>query len=148
MKRELQPCSALGHNFLFFSLCCSFFHRDLSRTEAEKLLKECQTSGTFLVRTSKTKSDAYVLSVRYVGKRRLVETCFFVSARRTNGEILHRHIQKTQEGFALAECRELFATLYDLIDFYRRNSYELSDKINEPIALTQPLLASTPTNEK
>ena len=46
---------------LFFS---SFFHRDLSGIEAEKLLQEKSIPGSFLVRPSTTKSDAYVLSVR------------------------------------------------------------------------------------
>ena len=43
----------------------SFFHRDLSGIEAEKLLQEKGIPGSFLVRPSTTKSDAYVLSVRY-----------------------------------------------------------------------------------
>jgi hypothetical protein len=42
-----------------------FFHRDLSGIEAEKLLQEKGIQGSFLVRPSTTKSDAYVLSVRY-----------------------------------------------------------------------------------
>ena len=42
-----------------------FFHRDLSGIEAEKILQEKGVIGSFLVRPSTTKADAYVLSVRY-----------------------------------------------------------------------------------
>jgi len=49
----------------------SFFHRDLSGIEAEKLLQEKGVPGSFLVRPSTTKSDAYVLSVRYENKNKL-----------------------------------------------------------------------------
>ncbi|CAF1374617.1 unnamed protein product, partial [Adineta ricciae] len=99
--------------------------------EAEKLLQEKNIPGCFLVRPSRTKPDAYVLSVR-----------------RANGEITHIRIQRTNEGFDLGEKQECFSTLYDMIDHYRRNVRELRDINNEFIELTSPILAQMPTFEK
>lgn len=109
----------------------SFFHRDLSGIEAEKLLQEKGIPGSFLVRPSTTKSDAYVLSVR-----------------RANGEITHIRIQRTNDGFDLGERQECFSTLYDMIEHYRQNVGELREKNNEIIELTVPILAQMPTFEK
>ncbi|CAF1198531.1 unnamed protein product [Rotaria sordida] len=108
-----------------------FFHRDLSGIEAEKLLQEKGIPGSFLVRPSTTKSDAYVLSVR-----------------RANGEITHIRIQRTNDGFDLGERQECFSTLYDMIEHYRQNVGELREKNNEIIELTVPILAQMPTLEK
>ncbi|CAF0797159.1 unnamed protein product [Rotaria sordida] len=112
-------------------LARGFFHRDLSVLETEKLLQQKNTPGSFLVRPSRTKADAYVLSVR-----------------RANGEITHIRIQRTNEGFDLGEKQECFSTLYDMIDHYRRNVGELREKNNEIIELTTPILAQMPTLEK
>ncbi|CAF0920877.1 unnamed protein product [Adineta steineri] len=108
-----------------------FFHRDLSGIEAEKLLQEKSIPGSFLVRPSTTKSDAYVLSVR-----------------RANGTITHIRIQRTNDGFDLGERQECFSTLYDMIEHYRQNVGELREKNNEVIELTVPILAQMPTLEK
>ncbi|CAF5158641.1 unnamed protein product, partial [Rotaria sp. Silwood1] len=108
-----------------------FFHRDLSGIEAEKLLQEKGIPGSFLVRPSTTKSDAYVLSVR-----------------RANGEITHIRIQRTNDGFDLGERQECFSTLYDMIEHYRQNVGELREKNNDIIELTVPILAQMPTLEK
>ncbi|CAF0733350.1 unnamed protein product [Adineta steineri] len=112
-------------------LARGFFHRDISGFEAEKILQDKNIPGSFLVRPSRTKSDAYVLSVR-----------------RANGEITHIRIQRTNEGFDLGERQECFSTLYDMIDHYRRNLGELREKNNEIIELTTPVLAQMPTFEK
>jgi hypothetical protein len=40
-----------------------FFHRDMSGTEAERLLEQSKP-GWFLVRASQTQTGSYVLSVR------------------------------------------------------------------------------------
>ncbi|CAF0979142.1 unnamed protein product [Didymodactylos carnosus] len=108
-----------------------FFHRELSGAEAEKLLQEKGTTGSFLVRPSNTRPDAYVLSVR-----------------RTTGDITHIRIQRTNDGFDLGEGQERFATLYDMIKHYRQNVGELKEKNNETIQLTTPILAQMPTLER
>ncbi|CAF4139473.1 unnamed protein product [Rotaria sp. Silwood2] len=112
-------------------LARGFFHRDLSVLDTEKLLQEKNIPGSFLVRPSRSKTDAYVLSVRLA-----------------NDEITHIRIQRTNEGFELGQKQECFSTLYDMIDHYRRNAGELIDKNNQVIELTTPILAKMPTFEK
>ncbi|CAF0808547.1 unnamed protein product [Rotaria sp. Silwood1] len=112
-------------------LARGFFHRDLSVLDAEKLLQEKNIPGSFLVRPSRSKPDAYVLSVR-----------------QTDGEITHIRIQRTNEGFELGQKQECFSTLYDMINHYRRNVGDLRDNNNQIIELTTPILAKMPTFEK
>ncbi|CAF1165981.1 unnamed protein product [Didymodactylos carnosus] len=108
-----------------------FFHRDLSGTEAEKLLQEKAINGSFLVRPSTSRPDSYVLSVR-----------------RANGDITHIRIQRTNDGFDFGEGQDRFATLYDMIEHYRQNVGELKEKNNETIELTTPVLAQMPTLDR
>ena len=62
--RFFSSISNIMTNQIFEFYSNRFFHRDLSGIEAEKLLQDKGIPGSFLVRPSTTKPDAYVLSVR------------------------------------------------------------------------------------
>ena len=46
------------------SWSCRWFHKSLTRNEAEEMLKRVHEDGAFLVRESETAHDAYAISFR------------------------------------------------------------------------------------
>jgi hypothetical protein len=69
-------------------------------------------------------------------------------SRRATGDIAHLRIHRTNDGFDLGDRQKCFSTLFDMIEYYRRNRGELQDSNNDIIELTMPIQAKMPTLEK
>uniref|UniRef100_V9KLN5 Tyrosine-protein phosphatase non-receptor type n=1 Tax=Callorhinchus milii TaxID=7868 RepID=V9KLN5_CALMI len=106
-----------------------WFHRDISGTDAEKLLKHRGVHGSFLARPSKQVPGDFSLSVR------------------VNEQVTHIRIQNTGDYYDLYGG-EKFATLSELVQFYTEQMNTLQDRDGTVIELKYPLNCSDPTNER
>ncbi|XP_041038345.1 tyrosine-protein phosphatase non-receptor type 6-like, partial [Carcharodon carcharias] len=106
-----------------------WFHRDISGTEAEKLLKARGVHGSFLARPSRQNPGDFSLSIR-VGE-----------------QVTHIRIQNTGDYYDLYGG-EKFATLSELVQYYTEQENILQDKDGTIIKLKYPLNCSDPTNER
>ncbi|KAM3921649.1 protein-tyrosine kinase 6 [Leptodactylus fuscus] len=80
----------------------SWFFRDMSRTEAVNLLlKEGNTTGSFLIRVSEKQGFQYALSVR------------------SQNTVKHFKILQDEQGQYHVNSSNFFADLYKLIDYYK-----------------------------
>lgn len=106
-----------------------WFHPHIKGIEAETLLKERGTDGSFLARPSTSKYGDFTLSVR------------------RNGEVTHIKIQNTGDFYDLYGG-EKFATLAELVQFYMENQGQLKEKNGDIIELKYPLNSEDPTTER
>ncbi|XP_071109782.1 tyrosine-protein phosphatase non-receptor type 11-like isoform X1 [Haliotis cracherodii] len=106
-----------------------WFHPNISGMDAEKLLMERGTDGSFLARPSKSKEGDFTLSVR------------------RNGEVTHIKIQNTGDFYDLYGG-EKFATLAELVQNYMERYSQLKEKNGEVIELKYPLMSEDPTPER
>ncbi|CAG7834295.1 unnamed protein product [Allacma fusca] len=106
-----------------------WFHPNISGVEAERLLLERGTEGSFLARPSRSSPGDFTLSVR------------------RHGAVTHVKIQNTGDFYDLYGG-EKFATLSELIQYYTENQGQLREKSGEPIELKFPLYCADPTNER
>ncbi|XP_078061501.1 tyrosine-protein phosphatase non-receptor type 6-like, partial [Mustelus asterias] len=105
-----------------------WFHRDISGTDAEKLLKARGVHGSFLARPSKQNPGDFSLSIRVFE------------------QVTHIRIQNTGDYYDLYGG-EKFATLSELVQYYTEQENILQDKDGTIIELKYPLNCSDPTNE-
>ncbi|EUB56994.1 Tyrosine-protein phosphatase non-receptor type 11 [Echinococcus granulosus] len=105
-----------------------WFHHNLEGIRAEKLLLEKGDPGSFLVRPSWTNPGNFTLSVRR-------EDC-----------VTHIRIRNTGD-FLDLYGGETFATLSELVDYYRENHGELKEKNGSIIELKYPLFCQDPLAE-
>nr|CDS30626.1 tyrosine protein phosphatase non receptor type [Hymenolepis microstoma] len=105
-----------------------WFHHNLEGIKAEKLLLEKGDPGSFLVRPSFTHPGNFTLSVRR-------EDC-----------VTHIRIRNTGD-FLDLYGGETFATLFELVDYYRENRGELKEKNGSIIELKYPLFCQDPIAE-
>ncbi|VDK33360.1 unnamed protein product [Taenia asiatica] len=105
-----------------------WFHHNLEGIQAEKLLLEKGDPGSFLVRPSWTNPGNFTLSVRR-------EDC-----------VTHIRIRNTGD-FLDLYGGETFATLSELVDYYRENHGELKEKNGSIIELKYPLFCQDPLAE-
>jgi len=106
-----------------------WFHPNIHGVEAEHLLLERGTDGSFLARPSKGNPGDFTLSVR------------------RRGEVTHIKIQNTGDFYDLYGG-EKFATLSELVQFYMENHGQLKEKNGEEISLVYPLNCADPTTER
>uniref|UniRef100_UPI00398EE1A2 tyrosine-protein phosphatase non-receptor type 6-like n=1 Tax=Pristiophorus japonicus TaxID=55135 RepID=UPI00398EE1A2 len=106
-----------------------WFHRDISGTDAEKLLKSRGVHGSFLARPSKQNPGDFSLSIR------------------VSEQVTHIRIQNTGDYYDLYGG-EKFATLSELVQYYTEQENILQDKDGTIIELKYPLNCSDPTNER
>eukprot|EP00051_Salpingoeca_urceolata_P027275 m.480763 g.480763 ORF g.480763 m.480763 type:complete len:590 (+) comp21939_c0_seq1:90-1859(+) len=106
-----------------------WFHPHLTGPQAQQLLKESGYDGTFLVRPSKSNPGDYTISVR------------------RGQEVTHIKIQNSGDYYDLYGG-EKFATLSELVQFYKENHGQLREKTGEVIELKHPLLSEDPTTER
>jgi len=106
-----------------------WFHPNIHGVEAEVLLLEHGTDGSFLARPSKGNPGDFTLSVR------------------RRGEVTHIKIQNTGDFYDLYGG-EKFATLSELVQFYMENLGQLKEKNGEEICLKYPLNCADPTTER
>ncbi|XP_029136102.1 tyrosine-protein phosphatase non-receptor type 6 isoform X1 [Labrus bergylta] len=89
-----------------------WYHGHLSGPNAEKLLSARDDSGTFLVRESLSKPGDFVLSVLTDEK-----------SKSGGKRVSHIKIMCQNDRYTVG-CSEMFDTLTDLVDFYRRQGIE------------------------
>lgn len=106
-----------------------WFHPNVSGKEAEKSLLECGYDGAFLVRRSKSNPNDFTLSCR------------------RGNEVTHIKIQHNDDLYDLYGG-EKFATLSELVEYYRENDGQLREKNGGIISLKFPLLSEDPTSER
>lgn len=106
-----------------------WFHPNIYRADAERMLMEKGFDGSFLARPSKSHPSDFTLSVR------------------RNGEVTHIKIQNTGDYYDLYGG-EKFATLAELVQHYTENHGQLRERNGEPIELKYPLISEDPTNER
>lgn len=106
-----------------------WFHPSLSGMEAERLLMELGRDGSFLARPSMSNKGDFTLSVR------------------RGNEVTHIKIQNNGE-FLDLYGGEKFATLSELVLFYKENQGQLREKNGNVIKLQTPLNCADPTNER
>ncbi|XP_070207481.1 tyrosine-protein phosphatase non-receptor type 11-like isoform X2 [Littorina saxatilis] len=106
-----------------------WFHPNVSGMEAEHLLTERGSDGSFLARPSTSTEGDFTLSVR------------------RNGEVTHIKIQNTGDFYDLYGG-EKFATLAELVQHYMENKDQLKEKSGDIIMLKYPLATSDPTPER
>lgn len=106
-----------------------WFHPNLNGTEAEKLLMEKGSDGSFLTRPSQHNPGDFTLS-----------------ARRGN-EVTNIRIQNQGDFYDLYGG-EKFATLSELIQYYTENPGQLKEKNGAVIHLTNPLNCEEVTTER
>ncbi len=108
---------------------CRWFHHNLTGGQAEKLLYDKSVPGSFLARPSRTNPGNFTLSVR-----------------RDDG-VTHIRIQNTGD-FLDLYGGEKFATLSELVDYYRENQGQLKEKNGSIIELKYPLFCQDPIAER
>uniref|UniRef100_A0A3P8WUL9 protein-tyrosine-phosphatase n=1 Tax=Cynoglossus semilaevis TaxID=244447 RepID=A0A3P8WUL9_CYNSE len=106
-----------------------WFHRDITGIEAENILQDRGTHGSFLARPSKKNVGDFSLSVR-VGEM-----------------VTHIRIQNTGDFYDLYGG-EKFATLSELVEYYTAENGILQDKDGTVIELKYPVNCSDPTTER
>ncbi|XP_062925427.1 tyrosine-protein kinase Srms-like [Mobula hypostoma] len=106
-----------------------WFHRDISGTDAEKLLKSRGVHGSFLARPSKQNPGDFSLSIR------------------VSDQVTHIRIQNTGDYYDLYGG-EKFATLSELVQYYTEQQNVLQDKDGTIIELKYPLNCADPTFER
>ncbi|ESP03519.1 hypothetical protein LOTGIDRAFT_180102 [Lottia gigantea] len=106
-----------------------WFHPNITGKEAEVLLRERGTDGSFLARPSRSKEGDFTLSVR------------------RNGEVTHIKIQNTGDFYDLYGG-EKFATLSELVQHYMDNQEQLKERNGEIIELKFPFNSEDPTPER
>ncbi|KAL7060367.1 hypothetical protein AAHC03_09746 [Spirometra sp. Aus1] len=100
--------------------CRKWFHNELTGIEAEKLLIAKGVPGSFLVRQSHSNPGNFTLSVR------------------RQDSFAHIRIQNTGD-FLSIYGGEKFATLTELVNYYRENRGQLTEKNGTTIDLLYPL---------
>mmetsp|Transcript_24786 Transcript_24786/g.64549 ORF Transcript_24786/g.64549 Transcript_24786/m.64549 type:complete len:557 (-) Transcript_24786:67-1737(-) len=106
-----------------------WYHPQVGGKDAEKLLMECGIDGAFLVRRSKSNPNDFTLSCRQ------------------GANVTHIKIQHTDEFYDLYGG-EKFATLSELVEYYRLNPGQLKEKKGGVIELKYPLLSEDVTSER
>jgi len=97
------------------------FFANLSFEDAERILKEKGFHGSYLCRRSASTPGSYTLSVR------------------RRNDVWHFRIYNDGESFELYE-NDGFASVPDMIEFYRSNPAKFIDKERKSVELTEPVL--------
>jgi tyrosine-protein phosphatase non-receptor type 11 len=106
-----------------------WFHPNITGLEAEALLVERGSDGSFLARPSCSNPGDFTLSVR------------------RGGRVTHIKIQNTGDFYDLYGG-EKFATLSELVQYYMEAQGQLREKHGEVIHLRFPLNCADPTTER
>lgn len=106
-----------------------WFHQNITGQEAESKLKTEGANGTFLVRPSKSSPGDFTLSVR------------------RDTEVTHIKIQNSGDFYDLYGG-DKFASLSELVEYYRTQGGELKEKSGAIIQLLTPMLSEDPTTER
>jgi len=97
------------------------FHANITHERVEYVLKQYGIHGNYVCRRSQTTPGSYTLSVR------------------RRNDINHYKIYNDGESFELYDG-DGFASVPDLIDYYRRNPDNFVDKDHRIVELTEPLI--------
>ncbi|XP_025085386.1 tyrosine-protein kinase TXK-like isoform X2 [Pomacea canaliculata] len=102
-----------------------WYYKDLSRNQAESILKENSHEGCFLVRDSISTPGSYSLSLY---------------TRESGLPVRHYHIKKNAQGFFYIAENHVFESIPDVINYHKFNAGGLVTRLREP-----PQRTSKPT---
>lgn len=94
-----------------------WYYKDLSRAQAESILKEGGREGCFLVRDSVSTPGLYSLSL-FTNEGGL--------------SVRHYHIKKNREGFFYIAENHVFDSIPDVINYHKYNAGGLVTRLKEP----------------
>lgn len=91
-----------------------WFHGRMTRGQAEKILMQCGSEGSFLLRESESKPGDYSLSVR------------------SADAVKHYRIRTLEDGALYIARRITFKDLHELVEHYRQSADGLCTMLREP----------------
>ncbi|KAK7097302.1 tyrosine-protein kinase Btk-like [Littorina saxatilis] len=94
-----------------------WYYKDLSRTQAESILKQSAREGCFLVRDSVSTPGQYSLSL---------------FTQESGIQVRHYHIKKNQQGFFYIAENHVFESIPDVINYHKYNAGGLVTRLREP----------------
>ncbi|XP_074252195.1 tyrosine-protein kinase TXK isoform X2 [Saimiri boliviensis] len=107
-----------------------WYHRNITRNQAERLLRQESKEGAFIVRDSRH-LGSYTISV-------------FIGARRsTEATIKHYQIKKNDSGQWYVAERHLFQSIPELIWYHQHNAAGLMTRLRYPVGLMGSCLPAT-----
>eukprot|EP00050_Salpingoeca_kvevrii_P006923 m.292666 g.292666 ORF g.292666 m.292666 type:complete len:708 (+) comp12656_c0_seq1:283-2406(+) len=94
-----------------------WFHGKMSRSDATRLIKDCNQEGCFLVRESESKPGEYSLSVSH------------------GGALRHYHVKKVNGEYYISD-RHRFPSVSKLIEYHKLNSGGLVTRLRKSVTET------------
>ncbi|XP_064141921.1 tyrosine-protein kinase TXK isoform X4 [Loxodonta africana] len=126
----LIPSNYVTENKLTNLELYEWYHKNITRNQAERLLRQESKEGAFIVRDSRH-LGSYTISV-------------FVRARRgTEATIKHYQIKKNDSGQCYVAERHLFQSIPELIQYHQHNAAGLMTRLRYPVGLMGSCLPTT-----
>ncbi|KAM5271922.1 tyrosine-protein kinase TXK [Ctenodactylus gundi] len=126
----LIPSNYVAENKLTNLEIYEWYHRSITRNQAERLLRQEAHDGAFIVRDSRH-LESYTISV-------------FIRARRgTEAMIKHYQIKRNDSGQWYVVKRHLFQTVPELVWYHQHNAAGLVTRLRYPVGLTGSCLPAT-----
>uniref|UniRef100_H0VRC2 Tyrosine-protein kinase n=1 Tax=Cavia porcellus TaxID=10141 RepID=H0VRC2_CAVPO len=126
----LIPSNYVTENKLTNLAIYEWYHRNITRNQAEHLLRQEAKEGAFIVRDSRH-LGSYTISV-------------FIRARRsTEATIKHYQIKKNESGQWYVAERHFFPTVPELIWYHQHNAAGLLTRLRYPVGLMGSCLPAT-----
>ncbi|KAL4843282.1 hypothetical protein H8958_008952 [Nasalis larvatus] len=107
-----------------------WYHRNITRNQAERLLRQESKEGAFIVRDSRH-LGSYTISV-FIGARRSTEAA-----------IKHYQIKKNDSGQWYVSERHVFQSIPELIWYHQHNAAGLMTRLRYPVGLMGSCLPAT-----
>ncbi|XP_004706331.1 tyrosine-protein kinase TXK [Echinops telfairi] len=126
----LIPSNYVTENKLTNLEIYEWYHKNITRNQAERLLRQESKEGAFIVRDSRH-VGSYTLSV-------------FIRARRsTEDTIKHYQIKENDLGQYYVAERHLFQSIPELIQYHQHNAAGLMTRLRYPVGLMGSCLPAT-----
>ncbi|XP_021557344.1 tyrosine-protein kinase TXK [Neomonachus schauinslandi] len=126
----LIPSNYVTENKLTNLEIYEWYHRNITRNQAERILRQESKEGAFIVRDSRH-LGSYTISV-------------FIKARRNmEATIKHYQIKKNDSGQWYVAERHLFQSIPDLIWYHQHNAAGLMTRLRYPVGLMGSCLPAT-----
>ncbi|XP_075401090.1 tyrosine-protein kinase TXK [Tenrec ecaudatus] len=126
----LIPSNYVTENKLTNLEIYEWYHKNITRNQAERLLRQESKEGAFIVRDSRH-VGSYTLSV-------------FIRARRsTENSIKHYQIKENDLGQYFVAERHLFQSIPELIQYHQHNAAGLITRLRYPVGLMGTCLPAT-----
>ncbi|XP_073747728.1 tyrosine-protein kinase TXK isoform X1 [Callorhinus ursinus] len=126
----LIPSNYVTENKLTNLEIYEWYHRNITRNQAERILRQESKEGAFIVRDSRH-LGSYTISV-------------FIKARRNmEATIKHYQIKKNDSGQWYVAEKHLFQSIPDLIWYHQHNAAGLMSRLRYPVGLMGSCLPAT-----